>query len=76
MNPVDPKTPEEWQEAVNLAEFYLTLDSCKQYGLVTFEPEIQVDRCAQIITMGKEIGVVPNISDETLTRFLAPWIRR
>lgn len=33
MKPKDPRTPREWQEAVDLAEFWILLDSARQYGL-------------------------------------------
>lgn len=31
----DPQTPEEWQEAVNAAEFYTLVESARLYGLIT-----------------------------------------
>lgn len=30
----DPLTPEEWQEAADLAELMLHIDSARQYGLI------------------------------------------
>jgi hypothetical protein len=30
----DPETADEWQEAVDIAEFWLLIDSARQYGLV------------------------------------------
>lgn len=32
--PVEPETAEEWQEAVDVAELYLLLESARQYGLI------------------------------------------
>jgi len=54
-----PKTGAEWQEAVDLAEFYLCLDSARKYGLVKGGPEINVSRCEQILADGKRRGVAP-----------------
>ena len=50
----------EWQEAVDLANFYLLLDSCRQYGSVTGGPKINVDRCVEIIQEGKKRGISPS----------------
>lgn len=57
--PVDPTTPDEWQEAVNLAEAMLLLDSARQYGLVTGGPEVLVDRCVQVMAAGAARGYRP-----------------
>ena len=59
----DPKTDAEWQEAVDLAEFYLRLDSARQYGLITGGPEVNVARCEALLATGKERGFRPNIED-------------
>jgi glycine/serine hydroxymethyltransferase len=55
----DPKTRKEWQEAVNAADFLLTLDSARQYGLVTGGPHIDAARCCDIVKRGAKLGVVP-----------------
>lgn len=55
-----PKTPAEWQDAVDAAEFYLALDSAQKYGLITGGPEVDVDRCDDILRAGRERGIVPH----------------
>ncbi len=59
-NPRDPKTPEQWQEAVDAAEAILLLDSARKYGLVTGGPIILVDRCDEILSRGRAMNVHPN----------------
>src|SRR5919109_1085224 len=36
----EPQNPKEWQEAIDAAEFYLALDSARQYGLLTGGPTV------------------------------------
>ncbi len=55
----DPETPEEWQEAVDAAHFYLLLDSARLYGLIDGGPLVDADRCAEILKQGRERGVEP-----------------
>jgi hypothetical protein len=66
--PRDPRTPEEWQEAVNMAEFLLALDSCKQYGLIEGGPTVKFERALKIIERGKARGVVPAPFEEELMK--------
>lgn len=54
-----PETPEQWQEAVDLAHGFLAIESCRQYGLVTGGPRANVSRCEEILTLGKERGIAP-----------------
>lgn len=54
----NPETPQEWQLAVDLAEFYLLTDSAEQYGLVT-GPKVNVQRCEDILARGRERGFRP-----------------
>lgn len=53
----DPETPEEWQAAVDMAHFYLCLDAARRYGLISGGPEIDVDRCEDILERGQARGV-------------------
>jgi len=55
----DPRTREEWQEAVDLAEAALRIDSAKKYGLITGGPAIDVGRCETILAQGKLRGLAP-----------------
>jgi hypothetical protein len=42
VKPQQPKSSEEWQEAVNLAELYSRVDAAVKYGLITFTGKIDV----------------------------------
>lgn len=55
----DPVTREEWQEAVDAAHFLLCLESARQYGLVEGGPEVDIERCVEIIDKGKAQGYEP-----------------
>lgn len=59
MKPVDPETPEQWQEAVDCAEACLLIDAARQYGLITGGPAVNVERCVQIKAHGYRRGVSP-----------------
>lgn len=58
----DPRTPEEWQEAVDAAWAALALDSLIQYGLLEAEGGgllVNTDRCREILERGLAIGITP-----------------
>ena len=55
----DPKTREEWQKAVDMAAFYLAVDSAKKYGLTIGGGEIDARRCEELIEAGRKQGIVP-----------------
>lgn len=58
----DPRTPEEWQEAVDAAWAALALDSLVQYGLLEAEGgglSVNADRCREILERGLVIGITP-----------------
>lgn len=44
-----PATRLEWQQAADAAYAMIALDSARLYGLVTGGPEVDVERCEQII---------------------------
>lgn len=61
---INPRTPAEWQEAVNAAQFGLLLDSAFQYGLLEREDGgtdsgVNVERCHRILAAGKKKGFEP-----------------
>jgi hypothetical protein len=66
----DPLTQEEWQEAVDAAEFYLLLHSARQYGLVKGGPEVNLDRCDEMLKRGRERGIVPAPIEQLTERFM------
>jgi hypothetical protein len=55
----NPKTPAEWQDAVNAAEAALLLESARLYGLVRGGPIVNVARCEEILARGRDEGVTP-----------------
>ncbi len=56
----DPQMTEEWQEAVDAARVLLSIDAARQYGLVEGGPEVDVDRCSEILDCGKAQGHAPS----------------
>lgn len=63
------KTPTEWQEAVDAAEFYLLLHSAIAYGLVT-GPKVDVDRCEELLRCGKAMGFRPLSHQQLIKKYL------
>jgi hypothetical protein len=68
--PQNPETAEEWQEAVNGAQFYLGVDSCRQYGLLKGGPQINVGRCIQILRRGRRKGYLPAPFEELVRMYV------
>jgi hypothetical protein len=67
----DPKTTEEWQETVDIAEACLLIHSAQLYGLVIGGPQVNADRCAQILELGKARKILPR--EAAAERFTAAW---
>jgi hypothetical protein len=59
MKQEQPKTPQQWQEAVNLAELYSRVDAAVKYGFVEFTGTINLDRCHEMLERGRKRGVYP-----------------
>lgn len=59
-NPADPKTPAEWQEAVDSATAARMVANCMMYGLLAGGPKINVERCDEILRRGQERGIRPS----------------
>lgn len=57
---IEPTTPEQWQEAVDMAEAWLRIDSARAYGLVTGGPKVNVVRCRALIAQGLTRGFRPS----------------
>lgn len=68
----DPQTAEEWQEAVNLAEFLLSIDSCRQYGLIEGGPEVNVERACDILRRGRWRGAFPLPLEQLVELYFDP----
>jgi len=56
---VDPITDEEWQEVVNNIEVLRLIDAARQYGLITGGPEINQDRCDELLAKARRKGIYP-----------------
>lgn len=69
----DPITPAEWQEAVDLAEFYLALDSARLYGFVTFPGAVDAGRCEVLLERGRARGIRPR--PDAIERAVAAFYR-
>jgi DNA-binding XRE family transcriptional regulator len=70
----DPQTPDEWQAAVETADFLLLLDSAIQYGLVVGGPTIDADRCLDLLHRGASRGIYP-AEPIARRRAIARWLR-
>ena len=57
--PPMPETLDEWQAAADAAEALLVLDSMKQYGLIEGGPDTDLDRCAELLALGRVRGITP-----------------
>jgi hypothetical protein len=55
----DPKTPEEWQDAVDAADVLLKIDAAREYGLVTGGPVVNVERCVELLKLGAARKITP-----------------
>lgn len=67
--PSDPTTPAEWQEAIDAAEFFLTLESARLYGLLEGGPSVNVTRCEEILRRGRELGYQPKPIQKLIIKF-------
>lgn len=71
--PHDPRTPEEWQNAVDAADALLKLDAARMYGLVRGGPEVDADRCWDLVHRAREEhGIEP--SEDAIERFVAELV--
>ncbi len=57
--PKMPITPEEWQLAVDLAEGAIAVTAARAYGIITGGPDIDCDRCEEILAEGAKRGYLP-----------------
>ena len=56
----EPRTKAEWQEAVDAAKAALCLDAARQFGFITGGPEIDQERCLELLDRGEALGVTPS----------------
>ncbi len=68
--PHDPTTLEEWQDACDAADAMLKLDAARMYGLVFGGPEIDADKCWDLIHRAAELhGIEP--AEDAVERLMA-----
>jgi hypothetical protein len=70
----DPRTPEQWQHAVELAAAARTIEDCKVYGLIEGDPKFNVERWDDILELGRAMGIVPSAPIDELAAALVESI--
>lgn len=66
----NPKTIQEWREAVNAAAFMRAIYDCQLYGLIT-GPQIDAARCDEILEEGERRGFKPEPLSHLIDRCFA-----
>jgi len=68
----DPIEKEDWQLAVNLAQAFVLIDISKRCGgRISIDPKCDLQRCEDILSRGKSMGVEPLLGDvDTILRAL------
>lgn len=64
----EPKTPQEWQDAADAAEVALALRDAHVYGMIAFDPKVDVERCTGTLEVARELGVQPK--GDVIARFV------
>lgn len=59
----NPRTPDEWREAVDGAHMMLLIDSAVLYGLIETDMVINVRRAGEVLDEGARRGYTPRSSD-------------
>ncbi len=70
----EPESPNDWQAAVDAADFLILLDDAVRFGLLTGGPTANVTRCLDILDRGAERGVFPSLGERRRAR-IAHWLR-
>jgi len=68
-NPREPKSKREWQEAADLALFWLKVDDLRSYGVLRGGPVVNAEQCERIIAAAARRGIhpvegVPNVRSD------------
>ncbi len=74
--PREPTTVGEWQNAVDVAAACRVLADLRMYGLIEGGPEINVQRCDEILARGRKRGIEPSRPLDQLTVALVREINR
>lgn len=69
-----PRTDDEWQEAVDVAHGLIAIESARAYGFIEGGPHGNVERCEEILALGKAKGINPREGaiESTVDVFLHP----
>jgi len=66
----DPETPSDWQNAVDAAGFYRLVADARMYGLLEGGPEVNIERCDELLRRGAALGFKPKSVAELIKNFL------
>lgn len=64
-----PIEPHLVQELVDVAYVMLAIDSAHAYGLIEGGPEINVERCREVLDHGNGLGLLPSV--DAIERLIA-----
>jgi hypothetical protein len=67
----DPVTFDEWQEAVNLAEAAIAVDSARVCGTARGGPSVNLARARELLRRGRALGIHP--APDAIRRFMKAW---
>jgi hypothetical protein len=67
----DPRSPAEWQEAVDTAEALLLIESARMYGLIFGGPYVNVARCEELLRKARTLKILPR--PDAAKRFIAAY---
>ena len=68
-----PKTPEQWQKAVNIASVMVVIAEAQLFGLLTGKLKVDLGGCEKLLTEGKKLGYLPRA--ETLDGYIRAFAR-
>ena len=66
----NPQTEAEWQEAANLAKFLQLVDSARAYGLIEGGPQVNAERCEEILRRASSKGVHPLQNTQLIDKYM------
>jgi hypothetical protein len=55
---------------VDAAAFFLALDSARQYGLLTSDVMVNIERCDELLKRGNALGYSPKPIDALIAKYL------
>ncbi len=68
---MQPITEADWQMAVDAAAACLSIESARQFGLIIGGPEVDIERCTQIVAQGIDLGITA--SPGAAARYVGEW---